>query len=503
MRLNLSDDIAKILDLVRSEVKPEKVLYIVGGAVRDILLGCSLNDLDFVFSENPTHLAKQIARKLKAGFFVLDDERNTARVVFHRDGDQLFSLDFVKFTGSDLLADLTNRDFTVNAIAISIKNLEEFIDPLGGIKDLAAGLLRTCSEMSLLNDPVRVLRGIRLALQFNFRYGNGVPEQMKAASKHLPKTSYERQRDEFFKILEGPDPAEGMLYCRKFDVFNTLIPSLIAQEDIPASPPHTLPLFDHTIAVIEYLDIFLESLHPTPERDSELSWWASNFKSRLGKYTKDIGNYLGQEITPGRSKKGLLLFGALLHDIGKPDTMVVGEDGHLHFYGHAKIGASLAWNAAKRLQMSNAELEWIQKLVRYHMHLLPLINNERNPNRREIYKFYKDTGEIGPAIILLSLADTAATYGQNLTLEKWDQALKVCEAMSFAWWKDRKNVIAPELFLDGNDLQNRFGLKPGRTIGQLLEKLEEAQATGQVQTAADAELIVKEYLKGNKNESEN
>ena len=501
MRLNFSPEITQLLELVRSKVKPEQLLYIVGGAVRDLLLGQALHDLDFVLSDDPTSLAKQIARKLNAGFFVIDDERNTARVIYHQEGNRTFPLDFVKFTGEDLLSDLQHRDFTINAIAVEVDQLDKIIDPLGGIRDLADGILRPCNNDALLDDPVRVLRGIRLAMQFNFRYAPDTAELMKKAGQYLPKTSYERQRDEFFKILEGSNPTGGMRQCRQFDVFATLIPPLTAQNDVPVSPPHTLPLFDHTISVIKYLDQLLGNLLGKSEVEREPGWWQDRFQSRLGKYSKQIETYLDEEITPGRSKKGLMIFCALLHDIGKPSTLTVGEDGYLHFYNHAEVGADLAWEAAKRLQMSNAESAWIRKVVHYHMLLLPLLNKDRKPTRREVYKFFKETGEAGLAIALLSLADTLGTYNQNLTQEKWEQALTVCDVMLSAWWEDQESVVEPKLFLDGNDIQQRFGLQPGKEIGILLEKLEEAQAVGQVQTGEEAEFFLKKQMKGSGSES--
>ena len=498
MRLSLNPELARIFDLVRAELKPDQSLYIVGGAVRDVLLGRELNDLDFVFSEDPTFLAKAVSQKLDAGFFVLDDERRTARVVYKRD----FPLDFVKFTGEDLVSDLTHRDFTINASAIDISNLEKIIDPLGGIKDLAAGILRTCSDQSLLEDPVRVLRGIRLAMQFNLHYAENLPGLMKTASLELPRTSYERQRDEFFKILTGPKPAEGIQHCRRFGIFKTLIPALTAQEDVPASPPHTLPLFDHSVRVIKYLDLLMKSIQKKDKAEGHKPWWQSRFLTILGKYSEKITGYFGEQITPGRTKKGLLFFCGLLHDIGKPDTLTVGEDGYLHFYNHAEVGAELAWEAAKKLQLSNAESEWTRKVVQYHMDLLPLLNSDRKPTRKEVYRFYKNTGETGLAIALLALADTLGTYNQNLSKEKWDQALNVCEVLLQAWWEDQDSVIYPKLLLNGNDLQHRFGLQPGKQIGILLERLAEAQAIGQVQTEEEAEFFIQKHLKGSGYESE-
>lgn len=497
MRLNFSADIAHLIDLIRSECLPEQELYIVGGALRDILLGRVLHDLDFAMPDDPTSLAKKIAHKLKVGFFVLDDERHTARVLFRRGENRIFPLDFVQFTGEDLLSDLKHRDFTINAIAVSVFDLKKLIDPLGGIQDLADALLCTCSDHALLDDPVRVLRGIRLAMQFDFSYAPGVSQLMSEASKNLPRSSYERQRDEFFKILEGPHPAEGMANCRQFGVFKTLIPPLIEQEDVSASPPHTLSLFDHSLKIVENLEFLIGALEIKLQNKSQDSWWFSEYWSQLGKFSEDITGYLAAEITPGRSKKALLMFAALLHDIGKPMTITVGEDGYLHFYNHAKVGADLAWEAAKALQLSNAESAWIRTIVENHMRLLPLVNRGQAPTRRDVYRFFQEAGETGVAVALLSLADTLATYNQNLSLEKWNHALMVSKVMLSAWLEHQNSVVSPELLLNGDDLQVKFGMEPGKEIGDLLDKLREAQASGDVETMAQAETFILTQIKKN------
>ena len=494
MRLNFSADIAHIINLIQAELSPDQAVYVVGGALRDVLLGRDLNDLDFALPVDPTHLAKRLAKKLQVGFFVLDDARHTARVVYTRNGNETFPLDFVQFTGDSLLADLKHRDFTINALAVSIKDLETIIDPLGGISDLADGLLRTCSEDSLLDDPVRVLRGIRLAMQFDLSYAPGVATLMKKASPNLPSTSYERQRDEFIKILAGPDPANGMYHCRQFGIFETLIPPLATQVEVPACPPHTLPLFEHTLAAIDYLNRLFSGLDANGDVGDEANWWIPYFLSDFEQFSEQISAYLVEEITPGRSKKGLIMLGALLHDIGKPSTMTYGEDGCLHFYNHAKVGGEMAWQTAKRLTLSNTESTWITTLVCHHMDLLPLINAGREPTRLEVYRFFKQVGGVGVAIALLSLADTLGTYNEALSREKWENALQVSKVMLSSWWNHHDSVINPTLFLDGNDLQSRFDLKPGKKIGDLLEALKQAQAVGDVKNKADAEAFISDQI---------
>jgi len=494
MRLKFNSKILSLLDLVRDLLSPQQDLYIVGGAVRDALLGRKLHDLDFAMSDNPTTLARSLAKRLNAGFFVLDDDRHTARVILQNGEESFFPLDFVQFTGDGLREDLENRDFTINALAVSIRDLAATIDPLGGKADLKAGLIRACSETALMDDPVRVLRGIRLAVQFDLDFAAGLDGQMCEAAGFLPKTSHERQRDEFFRILEGPDPATAMKYCRAFGIFDTLIPPLVEQELIPASPPHVLPLFDHTIAVVDGMFTLLACLKTGGKNSDDSTWFLQRAIEELGQFSDKIDAYFDEEITPLRSKGGLALFGSLLHDVGKPLTVKSDEEGRLHYYNHAEVGAEIARETAKRLHLSNAESDWVETLVQYHMDLIPMVNADDPPSRRTIYRFFKSAGEVGVAISLLSLADTLATYGKNLTREKWNSAVSVTKVLLSAWWEHQETVVSPPLLLDGNDLQAKFDLKPGKKIGWLLEELGEGQASGKINTKEEAIDFIRKSL---------
>jgi putative nucleotidyltransferase with HDIG domain len=494
MRLMIEPGHLALLALIRAECEPGKPLYIVGGAVRDILLGFPLHDIDFVMPENPFNLAKRLAKRLDVGFFVLDDERHTARVVFEDQIGHIFPLDFVEFTGTNLTEDLLNRDFTLNAMAISLDDLDQVIDPLDGRVDLEKRMLRACSPHALLNDPVRVLRAIRLAQQFTFTYAPGLERDMQIAAAQLPKTSYERQRDEFFRILAGPDPAEGLSECRRLGVFETLLPPLIDLEAIPASPPHHLPLIEHTLQTVDHYHHLVTDLTSDQTADAGGDKYRQQAQQQLGKFCGALSAYFAEEITPGRSKAALAYFSALLHDIGKPLAVKVGEDELLHFNNHAVVGADLARRMAKRLQLSNAESDWVERMVFNQMHLLALIAAGSPPDRRSIYRFYKKTGETGVAIAVQALADTLATYGSDLDQSLWGTAVSVVESMLSGWFEQRETTVSPSPLLDGHDLQRIFGVTPGKHIGRLLGQLVEEQASGNIKTKDEAQDYVRQHL---------
>lgn len=497
MRISINSDLARLLDVVKDVLDEGQTLYIVGGAVRDLLLGHSLHDLDFVMPVNPIRTAKRAAKKLGVGFFVLDDERHTSRVVYHQPEDTLFPLDFVQFTGGSLLEDLSKRDFTINAMAVSIHDLKTLIDPLGGEEDLEAGLLKACSATALLDDPVRVLRAVRLALQFDLDYAPGLDDLIKAAAQHLPETSPERQRDEFFRILSGPDATLGMRQCFDFKIFDVLIPELSKQSAAPVSPPHTQTLLDHTFSVVEHYASLLAVIGERAPDYVTSPWWLLQAVEVLEPFADRITDYFNEELTPTRKKTCLVLLGALLHDIGKPAVCENDEDGHLGFSGHARVGAEIAWETTRRLQMSNLEGTWIQTLVLHHPSLLPMMNAEGLPERREIYRFYHQAGDAGIAIVLLSLAATLATSERELEQERWMKNLWVARRLLEAWWEEYDSVISPELFLDGNDLQDQFGISPGKAIGNMLAALREAQASGFVESEKEARAFVEHEMKKN------
>lgn len=499
MSLKDNPGLSDLLDQIRSCLGAGEELHLVGGAVRDLLMGRELHDLDFVMPGNPTGLAKCIARSLGAGSFVLDDERHTARVMYFNSGIDFFPLDFVQYTGSSLEEDLRNRDFTVNAMAIPIGDMSTIIDPFGGQQDLEKKVLRACLHTSLLDDPVRVLRAVRFAIQLNFHMDADLEDLILQAVPHLPETSIERQRDELFRILEGSDPALGMTLLNQFHLFTELIPPLVEQESIPASPPHVLPLFDHTLATVGTYGYLLKNLQQGTSFEETPAWWMRAAVSELLPFKEEIAGYFSEEITPGRKKHGLALFGALLHDIGKPRTMELGEDGRMHYFEHDLVGAELAWEAAKRLQLSNAESTWVSGMVQNHMALLPLVNAVGMPGRASVYRFFKEAGDAGVAIAILLLADTASTYSDDLTESVWEKTLAVSKAMLEGWFRDRDTVISPALFLNGNDLQKVFKLKPGKHIGQLLAALEEVQAGGVVSTHEEA----LDFIRGRLSEGQN
>ncbi|MGD0709321.1 MAG: phosphohydrolase, partial [Anaerolineaceae bacterium] len=197
-----------ILEAVLAQKDSRQTVYLVGGAVRDALLGHASHDLDFVCDRGARQIARRTANGLQGAFYMLDEAREMARVVLG-EGDKPYILDFAVFRGRNLEEDLAGRDFTLNAMAVELGNPTQLIDPLDGAGDLRERRLRLCSPTSLEDDPLRVLRAVRMATQFDLKMDEELTQFLRESAGLLQSVSMERQRDELFRSFELPQAADA------------------------------------------------------------------------------------------------------------------------------------------------------------------------------------------------------------------------------------------------------------------------------------------------------
>jgi poly(A) polymerase len=468
---------------IRAALPDYLVIYLVGGAVRDALLGRRVHDLDFAVERDGIKIAKKVADALGASFYPLDPERDTGRAIAAFEDGSPAVLDFATFRGPDLEADLRGRDFTVNAIAYDLKN-GTLHDPLGGGLDLKDRNLRACSSTSFSDDPIRILRSVRLAAEFNFHLLPDTRTLMKAAIDGLQRISAERLRDELFRILDGAKPAVCVRVLDTLAALPHILPELAALKAVAQPEPHVHDVWEHTLAVVAHLDSILASLAPAYDADSGADLLSGLMIMRLGRYRQQVSTHLSGSFVSGRSLRSLLFLAALYHDIAKPLKAAADEDGRIRFWGHDEEGGEIVSSRAQALVLSGDEIDHLKTIVRLHMRLLfhanQFLKNGKMPSRRAIYRFYRDAGEAGVDVCLLALADTRATYETALSMEAWSAVLDVARLFLEAWWEKRETEVLPVPFVNGNDLIKELKLQPGRMIGELLEAVREAQAIGEV-----------------------
>ncbi|HUH96577.1 MAG TPA: HD domain-containing protein [Anaerolineales bacterium] len=489
--------VSPLLDSIRDAL-PDVGLYLVGGAVRDLLLGHASHDLDFALEGNAIQVARRAANALHADFYILDESFNAARVILPAQGGGRAILDFAAFRGPDLESDLRGRDFTINAIAFDLRR-QSVLDPLGGAADLHAGLIRACSETSLRDDPIRILRAVRQATAFDFKIESATRAAMKQAAPLLGEISPERQRDELFKILEGPHPATSLRALEMLGALPQLLPELSALKGVAQPEGHVYDVWEHTLSVIHHLEGILASLAPAYDAGETNDLFTGLLSLRLGRYRDRLDAHFRQALNADRSVRALLFFAALYHDVSKPASRSVDETGRIRFLAHAQLGAKLAVERAQALNLSHAEIGRLEILIENHMRFHFFTGRQEGekqaPSRKAIYRFFREAGEGGVDLVLLGLADLRGARGHTLTQETWAAALDVARNLLENYWEKPQETVAPPRLVNGFDVMNEYQLEAGPRIGQLLEAIREAQAAGQVSTREEAFAFGREWLK--------
>ncbi|MBY0357376.1 MAG: HD domain-containing protein [Candidatus Obscuribacterales bacterium] len=445
-------------------------LYLVGGYLRDQLLARkkkSSQPLDFDFTVlggTAIELGQKIADKLGGHFVLLDSESDTARVVL-QSGDYI---DLAACQGGSLEIDLQRRDFTANSLAWDPEEPESLIDLHNCQKDIAERRLRLISEGALLDDPLRLLRGFRLAATLDFELE---PESLALIAKHayhLTEAAPERISYEFLSMLEAASGAQHLVQMGKIGLLEEIFPELTATRQVTNNAYHHLGLFDHS------LEVALQS-----ERSiADLPLWA---KASLEK-----------PLSAGVSRGAACKLAALLHDIGKPETWAITPEGKHTFIGHDKLGAEMSLPIAKRLRWSKALSQFVEKLIRWHLRPGHLFH-QGPPTQKAIYRFYRQIAADTPELVLLALADFRSTCGPGLQEGRQDAEQKLFELLeNYSVYIESQQKI-PRL-LDGSDLMKLLGIAPGPLVGEILEELVEAQSLNEVQDRKQAaDFVRKRY----------
>lgn len=469
-------------------------VYLVGGAVRDLLLRRPTHDLDFVTSGDALSMARKAANALGGAYYTMDQERETGRVILVGKDDDRTVIDFARQRGERLEDDLRLRDFTINALAFDIRNPNKIIDPLGGGIDLRQKRLKACSQDSFSNDPIRVLRALRQAHAFGLKIETETLRWLRQAAPLLPRVSMERQRDEIFRILDGKSPASVLRALDMVGVLELVLPELQELKGVGQSHPHIYDVWNHSLEVLNKLEAVLSVLQTDYDPDQVNSLPLGLMVLRLGRYRTQLHEHLSRLFTPDRSGRQLLFLAALYHDIAKPQSRTNESSGRVRFFGHDRQGAEIMAQRSRALRLSNDETEHLSLTVRHHMRPFLLTQTGEKPSRKAIYRFFRDTKQAGVDVCILSVADHLGTVGPALNQDDFKAHLDTVRELLEAWWEKPHEAVTPPALIDGQDLIQEFNLHPGKKIGEILEAVREIQAAGQVHTRQEALDFVQKKL---------
>jgi putative nucleotidyltransferase with HDIG domain len=447
-------------------------IYLVGGYIRDALLNrygnenCLVHDFDYaVLGRSAIEFGKALAEKLGGVFVLLDERTDTCRVVME-DGRQI---DLAACVGGSLDADLHRRDLTVNALAWDSSRPDEIIDRVGGLDDLAEKRIRLVSEQSLIEDPLRLLRVFRFAAALDFSIEVEALAAVRAHVERLSSVAGERVTYELFGILDTPRAGKMITLMAETGLLEVIFPELVACRQVPTNSYHHLGLFEHS----------LQALIETETGFSDFPDWAQ----------VSLAGSIGHKT----SRLAAAKLAALLHDIGKPATWSVRQDGRHTFIGHDKLGAEMIEPTAVRLKWSRPLERFVAALVRWHLRPGALYH-QGPPTQRAVYRFYREVGTEVPGLVLLALADFRSTRGPGLLegRERLENQLReLLEGYAVFIEGQKQNAK----MLDGRDVMDLLGIGPGPIIGLVLEDLEEARSLGEVTSKQQARDFVSERFK--------
>jgi poly(A) polymerase len=444
--------------------------YLVGGYVRDGLMGRTSNDIDLAIGGEAVSLARKVADAFGGRFVLLDEINKVVRVVFPQKG---WHLDFAALKGS-IQQDLARRDFTIDAIAIDLEQIgsgwfqAQLIDPLNGLRDIEQGLITAVSENIFADDPLRLLRAVRLEAELGFTIEEATESLIKRYSHLITGVSGERIRDELCHILATQRAADSLRHLDKLGLLTEIIPELAQAKGVVQPKEHFWDVFEHSIETVAAVERLPSLLPP------------------------GLSEYFTQQI--GEDRGVLLRLAALLHDVAKPMTKSIEENGKMRFLGHAQKGAQIAALIMGRLRFSSKEIRMVSKIIEYHLRPGQLANAEEPPTHRAIYRYFRDSGDVGIDTLFLSLADHLATRGPLIVLTEWHRHAQGVQYIISKWFEEQ-TIVRPPKLIDGHDLIDIFGLSPGPKIGQLLEAVREAQAAGEIRSRDEALTFVTHELK--------
>jgi poly(A) polymerase len=439
-------------------------VYLVGGAVRDHLLGREPKDIDLMCAE-PQAMAYTLESVHNAALvsFLNKPDTPCLRVVNRSDTEDF--LDLVPIHGSGIEDDLSRRDFTINAMAIVVDAggaLGELIDPLGGRRDLRDRLIRAAGPDAMTSDPLRVIRAARFSAELGFEIEAATRQLMVNAADRVAAVAAERILHELFLTLKQADSAPLVRLLDATGALPAIFPEIAPMRGCSQNEHHHLKVWDHSLEALDKLEGMLASL--TDQFEPAADRLRANLEQD--------------------NRLSVMKLAALFHDAGKPESRsVASETGRVTFYGHDAAGSRIAEGIAARLKFSVRDQELFVRLIGNHMHTIGLSGQDVRPGT--ILRWFRRLGEDMVLLILLGMADVMPTRGPASREVERERQLRWCRETIRLYYTEIKDRLARKPLIGGRDLM-AIGIPPGPRMGKILEAVRAAQDEGTVQKRDEA-----------------
>ena len=454
----------------------------MGGFLRDALIDRPTKDLDITVRGDAMEVARRLAGEMGGSYVVLDQPHQIARVVLQSDGE--WWIDLASLQG-DREQDLARRDFTIDAMSTPLSSLleegwtESILDPFDGRGDVSNGMIRAIGGGIFQEDAIRLLRAVRLRAYLGFDIEDETFRLIQRDAPLLDKVSAERVRDEFLAILASRDAVEHVYLLDELGLLCRVLPELEEGRGITQPKEHYWTVLEHNIESVRMAEgLLTRSLKPDWVLE-EVPW------------DDNLEGHFAEAVSDGHARGTLLKLTALLHDVAKPATKMVTPEGRTRFFGHPDQGAETARKALGRLRLSRRGREMVATQIEHHLRPSQLSQKGEMPTQRAVYRFFRSLGDQAIDTLYLSLADYLAARGPQIEQEEWKDYTKVIRHALETGLHQEEEVSSPRL-VDGNEVMDALGLKPGPMLGKVLNVVKEAQATGEIGSRKEALALARE-----------
>ncbi len=447
--------------------------WLVGGTLRDLLSGLEPADIDLVTEGDPVAAARSFADSIGGSFVLLSEEFRTCRVVT---ADHRRTYDFTAMHGGSITADLGHRDFTVNAMARGLSPDTGLIDPFGGRDDLQARRLAAVSLSIFRDDPLRLLRAVRLELTAGLDMDRKLEDMVRGQAVLAARPAAERTLGELVPLLQLPHTAAAVRRLDDLGLLAVLLPELCSLRGIKQNRYHHLDVYEHTLAHAETLArIAVEPAAFFPEEAEKI----------IRRRRRLADGAAGWDFTMG--------FASLMHDIAKPCCAFTDKDGQTRFFEHDRRGSEMARRILARFKAGARVSRTVSFLVAGHMHFEGLIQ-AGVPSRRARLRYLRATHPFSPELIMMSVADRLSVRGPLVSADDIQRHLRLAREMmdlSFA----EEEAEPPPRIINGDELMKELGLEPGPVVGRILGFIEEERRLGNITTRNQALAVARRLRK--------
>ena len=435
---------------------PEKIfeldgVWVVGGAIREALSGENnlITEIDIASTTKNKKKIEQIFQKKYGNFYKINKKLKTVRFQ-----NKKINIDITYFDES-IKDDLLRRDFKMNAIAWNSK--KGFYDPLNGLKDIKNKEISSCTVDSIKDDPIRILRAFRFATKNNFSLNKNLKNEINKYKNLLKKCAGERIHNEIKKGF-GINPHKFANLMVKTNILEIIFDEWKHMKKCKANQDSKITVEEHSLkALKKFQEVTLETNRYYP------------------KWSKHIANE--------KKCQWWFYFSVLFHDIGKPKTAII-KNQKITYPKHAQIGFSLIEKNLEKLRFSNEEKKGIQEVISGHLRVSQISNNNENPTKKAMNRFFRTFKENSIFMILLDFSDASAYPAKIKKQILTENHLKIHDILFNAFFL-KQDEILPEPLLNGSDLID-IGYPEGPLIGKTLKKIKNLQINDRITNHKDA-----------------